>query len=94
MRKIKLFFIVSVLLSGMFCNSCKKSDSTSDPVVTPPGVGEYVGTLAVYSKSDTLLAYFLKNNLNRITGALELYSSDDIDYNKFLVNNCHTTFCF
>jgi hypothetical protein len=87
MKRIKLFFIVPMFLLGMFSNSCKKSDTTTPPTpVVPPGVGEYVGTIAVYSNADTLLPYFLNNNYNRITGNLELYTSDNIDFNKYLVN--------
>ena len=87
MRRIRLFFIVSLLLSGLFYNSCKKSSTTTAPVVVvPPGVGEFVGSVIVYSKADTMLAYFLKNKYDRITGSLELYTAEDIDFNKYLVN--------
>ena len=87
MKKINQLLILMLLFTGMFYTSCKKkSDTTTPPYV--PAEGEWYGSISIYSKAyEDTLKKFLDGDYNRITGSLEIYTSDPtIDYHKYLTN--------
>ena len=85
MKKIIRFLLFGFLLAGITF-SCKKSDKNENTTVVPKP-GEWIGSIVVYSsRNDTTLQKFLDGNYTRITGNLELYTSEAIDYRKYLIN--------
>ena len=84
MKKVSRLFFLTVLVATILFGACKKDkeDSTTE---TDPGV--FSGSIAIYSSAnDTTLKNFLEGDYHTISGSLMLYTSDAIDYGKYLVN--------
>jgi hypothetical protein len=85
MRKNNLLLYVLFVALGFTVFSCKKSSTTTEPMVVPANV--FNGSINIYSSgNDTTLQRFLNGKYNTIKGSLILSSSDVIDYKKYFVN--------